>query len=63
MTVIIYNSNGSIYKQLTNLTAGKSKTFDLKGNTKYTVTCTGHASTYGCVTGEIVAGRYLQSFR
>ena len=62
MNVYVANSNGSIISHLEGLKAGKSYTFSLSPNSRYTVYWSGNAlagNWYG--TGTVSAGRYISN--
>ena len=63
VTVIVYNSNGSIYKQVTCLKPGKEHTFKLKANSTYTLAIAPHYSTYGKISGYVSSNKYVSSVK
>lgn len=63
VTVIVYNSNGSIYKQVTCLKPGKDTTLSLKADKTYTLAITPHYSTYGKIACYISSNEYVSSVK
>ena len=63
MTVIVYNSNGSVYKQVTCLKPGKETTFGLKANKTYKLALTPHYSVSGGISAYITSNKYVSSVK
>ncbi len=63
VTVIVYKTNGAIYKQVTCLKPNKSTTLSLKANSTYTLAITPHYSDYGKISGCVSSNKYVSSVK
>ncbi len=63
VTVIVYKTNGAIYKQVTCLQPGKSSTISLGTNATYKLAITPHYTSYGKISAYISSNKYVSSIK